>query len=271
MNENTRQRIMNHILSSMNEKIRKLTIENPFDARSVEEKNPFGFRLVPTEVWIGSKFERSFVTTLGQGIFEQIGRMVAEGSGAFAENQYRKEITINTFQNETIDMIIEDQTSSRGGNRGRIAAPNLHDELERIGQLSNRSTLDLSIISDLYVRRPNGHEEYYSLKTVKPNIDQTAKAKRNLLLLRTFNPSCEAFLALPYNPAGEGNSYNRAEHSLPKRLFNMDDTDFVLMGSSFWNKLGDDPQTFNELLDIFAEVGQVSSQRIRREYFGLNN
>lgn len=269
MNNITRQRIIDHINVNMDNKIRKMTIDSPFNASSVEDRNPFGFRLVPIEVWIGSKFERSFVTTLGQGIFEQVGRIVAEGAGAYAENQHVKDIRINTFQNESIDNIIVDQTSG-GRVSGRIIAPNLHNEINHLQGLETRSYLDMSIISDLYVRRPNGQEEYYSFKTVKPNIDQTAKAKRTLLLLRTFDPTCEAFFALPYNPAGENNPYRLAGHSQPKRLFDMDDADFVLMGSTLWNKLGDDPTTFDELLDIFAEVGQVSSQRIRREYFGID-
>lgn len=36
-----------------------------------------------------------------------------------------------------------------------------------------------------------------------------------------------------------------------------------------WNKIGDDPNTYQELLDIFEEVGQYSAERIRKEYFGL--
>ncbi|MFK3938002.1 TdeIII family type II restriction endonuclease [Alkalihalobacillus sp. NPDC078783] len=58
---------------------RRVNIE-PFDEKEIEAKNPFGFRLVPVEVWKGSKFERSFVTILGQGIFEQIAKIIAEGS-----------------------------------------------------------------------------------------------------------------------------------------------------------------------------------------------
>ncbi len=269
MRASTRHSIIEHVHLAMENKIRKMTIENPFDAQSVEEKNPFGFRLVPIEVWVGSKFERSFVTSLGQGIFEQVGRLIAEDSGAYAENQYRKVLTINTFQNETIDTIIESQVNG-DGTRRRIVSPNIHNELDELRNLTARSYINLSVISDLYVRRPNGYEEFYSFKTVKPNLDQTAKAKRILLLLRTVDPSCEAFLALPSNPAGEGNPYALAGHGQPKRLFDMDDQDFVLMGSSLWNKLGNDPNTFDELLDIFAEVGQISSQRIRTEYFGLD-
>ncbi len=94
---------------------------------------------------------------------------------------------------------------------------------------------------------------------------------RDLLLLRTTFPECEAFFALPYNPAGEGNPYGHCGHSIPRKLFDMDDTDFVLLGSSLWNKIGDNPNNYQELLTIFEEVGNLTSQRIRREYFGIRD
>jgi|SRR5699024_9984793 len=252
----------------MDNKIRALTLDNPFNPDEVERNNPFGFRLVPLEVWQGSKFERSFVTSLGQNIFEQLGKIIAEGTGSFATNQHRTEITINTFQNETIDTIIQQQRRSNGTRR-TIQSPNIGDELERLRNLGNQSYISLSIISDLYIERPNGNQEFYSLKTVKPNLDQTAVAKRDLLALRTADPNYESYFVLPYNPAGEGNPYRGAGHGIPRKLFDMEDTNFVLMGSSLWNKIGDSPDTYNELLDIFSEVGRISSERIRREYFGL--
>ena len=80
-----------------------------FHPRYGFQNNPFGYRLVPVEVWKGSKFERSFVTSLGQGIFEQIAKIIAEGSGAEAKNQYVKEINLNTWQIEQIDSILKKQ------------------------------------------------------------------------------------------------------------------------------------------------------------------
>lgn len=208
------------------------------------------------------------VTTLGQGIFEQIGKIIAEGAGAFAANQHDTEITINTFRLETIDSIIVAQRAplQRGG---RITSPDLEQELQQLATLNNASYQRISVKSDLYVRRMDGREEFYCFKTVKPNLDQTAEAKKNLLRLRTANDRYEAYFALPYNPAGEGNLYEVAGHSMPKKLFNMNDSRYVLIGSTLWNKIGDDPNTYNELLAIFQEVGQHTKGRIRNEYFNL--
>lgn len=268
MHKKTKELVRKHIASVMDRLIKKRTIIEPFIEADIENKNPFGFRVVPIEVWKGAKFERSFVTTLGQGIFEQLGKIIATGSGAFAENQYDKTLTINTFRTETIDTIIKKQRAKpKKGEKKKI--PDLSEELEMLASLENDKYEEVNVKSDLYIRRPNGQEEYYSFKTVKPNLDQTAEAKKNLLLLKAGDPSCEAYFALPYNPAGDENLYTDCKHSIPNKLFNMNDENFVLVGSSLWNKIGDDDNTYSELLEIFNEVGKVSTEKIRKEYFGL--
>src|SRR5699024_12013814 len=81
---------------------------------SIFRNNPFGARLVPIEVWKGSKFERSFVTSLGQGVYEQLARIIAEGSGAIkVENQYVQTLEINTFRNSRIEDILKKQRQSK--------------------------------------------------------------------------------------------------------------------------------------------------------------
>lgn len=268
MDKKTKELVRQHIEAVMNRLINKRTVVESFKESDIESKNPFGFQVVPIEVWKGAKFERSFVTTLGQGIFEQLGKIIAEGSGATAINQYDKSLIINTFKTETIDTIIKKQRAKpKKGEKKKV--PDLNNELETLASLENDKYEDVNVKSDLYIKRPNGKEEYYSFKTVKPNLDQTAEAKRNLLLLRAGDPNCEAYFALPYNPAGEGELYTKSKHSIPNKLFNMNDEDFVLVGSSLWNKIGNDENTYIELLEIFKDVGEVSTVRIKKEYFGL--
>lgn len=49
----------------------------------------------------------------------------------------------------------------------------------------------------------------------------------------------------------------------------MNDEEYVLIGSTLWNKIGDDENTYTELLKIFQQVGQESRGRICRDYFGI--
>jgi len=261
MNEATKQTIRDHLSQVMERLIRKRVVEEPFNQEDIQRKNPFGALLVPEEIWKGSKFERSFVTTLGQGIFEQLGKIVAEGAGAQASNQYDSVFTINTWRNEKIEEILAAQRSSE-------RSPDWETEVSEILALNNQNFTEVKVKFDLYVRRADGQEEFYGFKTVKPNLDQTERAKRDMLRMKAGNPDSEAYFALPFNPAGEGELYRNA-HSIPYKLFDMDNTPSVLIGSALWNKIGDDPNTYQELLEVFAEVGNHYSGIIRRDYLNL--
>ncbi|MFH5183156.1 TdeIII family type II restriction endonuclease [Paenibacillus sp. TAB 01] len=266
MDKETRKKVKKHIMDAMDKKIEDMTINNPYDEEGIIEVNPFGARIVPSEVWRGSKFERSFVTSLGQGILEQVAKIIAEGTGASAKNQYKKTIKLNTHQRDTIDKIVNRQKKEKGK---KVVTPDIKDELKKLRNTDHDATVEIEIISDLYVKRTDGTKEFYSFKTVKPNKDQTAAAKMNLLFLRTANKDYKAYLALPYNPAKEGNSYMAQSHKIPANFFDMDDKNYVLIGSALWNKIGNDKNTYNELLKIFDEVGEITRDRIRREYFEL--
>ena len=132
---------------------------------------------------------------------------------------------------------------------------------------SNSTFREVSVVSDLYIARTNGSEEYYSFKTVKPNLDQTEIAKKDMLLLLAGNSDRKVFFALPFNPAGEGNQYRKAGHTIPFRIFDMDKDPCVLIGAKLWNQIGQDENTYKQLLGIFEGVGERTRNRIEREYF----
>lgn len=245
----------------MDKIIERRVITEPFDETEIEKKNPFGYLLVPIEIWKGSKFERSFVTSLGQKTFEQLAKAIAKGSGAIAENQYRECITINTWRKEKIDEILAAQRQS-------LREPNWEEEVSEILSLMNNRYEDIHVVFDLYIKRPDNKEEFYSMKTVKPNLDQTEVAKRDMLYMKSAKENCEVYFALPYNPAGENGNYKDI-HSIPYRLFDMDEDECVLIGSDFWNKVGNDENTYSQLLDIFKELGSKYSEIIKKDYLGL--
>lgn len=260
--------IEDRISEALDGVITRRCITEPFLEEEVMEKNPFGARLVPMEVWKGSKFERSFVTILGQGIFEQIAKIIAEGTGAFAQNQHTTSLTVCTFRLDKIDEILRCQRQTRSRSKTRTL-PDWDKEVEDILKLENDRYQDIQVISDLYIRRRNGENEYYSFKTVKPNLDQTENAKRDMLRLVAGNPTSNVFFALPFNPAGEGNLYKEAQHTMPYKLFNMDVDKCVIMGASLWNKIGDNHNTYQELLNIFEKVGQKYQAIIKKDYLKI--
>lgn len=264
MDANTRRLAKDHLSAAMEALVERKCRAQPFNENEVYNRNPIGARLVPMEVWKGSSFERSFVTVLGQGIFEQLARIIAVGSGvAKAENQYTERLRIGTWRIEKIDQILKEQRTSK-------REPNWEVEIHEILSLTNDRFEDVTVVSDLFIQRMDGSKEYYSFKTVKPNLDQTELAKRAMLRLIAGNDNNRVFFALPYNPAGEGESYKKAKHSMPYKLFNMDLDPCVLIGARLWNQVGNDQGTFGELLSVFEEVGEIYSPIIRGEYLGLS-
>ena len=266
MNHETRMKIEDHLNMVMERILYKRTVQEPFNDEEIKRNNPFGYRLVPLEVWKGSKFERSFVTSLGQGIFEQIAKIIAEGTGAEAINQYTRTVRLNTWQVEYIDSVLEKQRSSKSKDKN-ATLKSVKEEVEKLRDLDTDRYQEVNVLADLWVKRVEGLEEFYSLKTVKPNLDQTEKAKREMLRLMA-SQDVRAFFALPYNPAGEGEIYKNI-HSIPYKLFDMDNDEYVLLGKGFWNQIGQDENTYDELLDIFNKVGEGYTERIRRDYFGI--
>ena len=258
MNSQTRQRVKARISEKMNDILNRRLRELKSDRENLVMANPFGSRLVPQEIWKGSKFERSFVTSFGQGVYEQIAYEIAVGSGAQAENQHSETVVLTTWQDEAINNLLTEQRGNREPD-----APNWENERESITRLSNPAKVEAEIRFDLYIKRQDNTEEYYSLKTVKPNLDQTEIAKRDMLRVSAAKPSAMAFLALPYNPYGESNQYR---WSIPNKLFNMNESSAVLIGAEFWNSVGNSPTVYDELLEIFDEVGEEYKKRITEEY-----
>ncbi len=254
----TRERVKARIEEKLSDILRRRIASANADMRELRLKNPFGSRVVPEEIWKGSKFERSFVTSFGQGVFEQIAYEIAIGSGAEAENQHHERVMLNTWQEEAIGNLLADQRGPDTTN-----PPDWDTELNSILTLNSPRHVEVETRFDLYVKRPSGQEEYYSLKTVKPNLDQTEIAKRDMLRIMVAKLGSKAFLALPYNPDGEGRTYS---WSLPKKLFDMNRCNAVLIGAEFWNAVGNDANTYQELLEVFDEVGAVFYEKIRNEY-----
>lgn len=262
MDTNTKARIEELISNMLERIIIRRTLTEPFDEIIIEKNNPFGYRLIPIEIWKGAKFERSFVTSLGQSVFEQVAKIIAQGTGAIAENQHDEFVTINTWRKEKIDELLS-------LHRGNKKAPNWELEVTEILNLNNNKYEDLKVKFDLYIKRKDSTEEFYSLKTVKPNLDQTEIAKRDMLYMKACKVNSEVFFALPFNPAGEGGIY-KSIHSIPYKIFDMDNDECVLIGSGFWNKVGQDENTYSELLEIFSKVGLKYTNIIRNDYLGLN-
>lgn len=209
---------------------------------------PFHSALLSEDALFWSRFERSFSTSFGQRVIEQISKAAAISGGASeAENQRLTTVHLSLAQLNAIEDHI---ASLRNRNSGKIAGweADIRD-LSAVRPSADRQ--ELRVISDLWWKK-DGTDHFMSIKTVKPNIDQTAEAKRDLLKLKLAYPDSKVYYGLYYNPFGD----RREDYawSPPKRIFNFGSDDCVLIGKDYWDTLGG-RGFYEKLLEIAERVG----------------
>jgi hypothetical protein len=213
-----------------------------------ETHRPFHAALLSKDALFWSRFERSFSTSFGQGVIERISKLAAQAGGATqASNQKSTTVRLSAAQLEAIENHI---VSLRGRNRARRSSwPADLDSIRSAG--SAGETRELRVISDLWWVT-GGVNHYMSIKTVKPNIDQTAEAKRDLLKLKLNDPDCGVYFGLYYNPYGDRREdYNWAP---PMGVFDFRRDEVVLIGKDYWDTLGGQG-FYDELLAVAEEAG----------------
>ncbi len=95
------------------------------------------------------------------------------------------------------------------------------------------------------------------MKTVKPNKNTFRDMKRDILMIMAmrYQAGSQAYAAMSYNPAGEGNFYTPEFNEFLEL-----DTD-LLVGRRFWTFIGDD-DTYDELLEVAQDVGTATTPLI---------
>lgn len=218
-----------------------------------DDYRPFHAALLSEDVLFWSAFERSFSTSFGQLVIEEVAKLVVLSNGAdSAERQHITNIRIDQAYEDAIHRHMQDLRMHRGHSSWNqtlnhiLATP-------RSGQIE-----ELRVISDLWWRK-DGVDNFISLKTVKPNIDQTAVAKEDCLHLSVEIPNCHTYFGLPYNPFGE----RREDYAFnpPMGIFDFKRDSVVLIGSEMWDTLGGEG-CYNELLQIASEVGANTRRKI---------
>lgn len=230
-------------------------VENTIKRRLKEEitLRPFHVALLSDDVIFWSGFERSFSTSFGQSVIEELARLIALSNGA--EKAERQHISIINIDTSYFNAISEHLKNLRSGTCEDISWDNTLSEIRKT-KPSNKTT-EIRIISDVWWIK-NGIEHFVSLKTVKPNIDQTEKAKEALLQLSIAYPNAKTYFGLPYNPYGTKEEYN---HTPPKKIFDFKQDSVVLVGKELWDTIGGEG-CYEELLSIARKIGKETKKRI---------
>ena len=207
---------------------------------------PFHDALVPGITLLG---ERSFSTRLGNR-HEKIAAVVAAEVHAEVRQPHDLSGAIPVLSREFI-------TQRIGALERREAQPNAHYEREQIfSHFGNEVNAATRI--DLYIRTHGGEDHYFEIKSAKPNKGQCIEMKQRLLTalaIRRHKPS-HTWWGVPYNPYGRG----EYRHVYPLAFFDFEHE--VMLGEPFWDFVGG-AGTYEELLEVYREVGEEFAERLR--------
>jgi hypothetical protein len=210
---------------------------------------PFHAAILPTEILKVSQFERGLSTSLGT-TFEECARLIARDHHAEARRSYdvRGSLSLETLSEiETQVSRFEHSSSDK---------PTLSEMVDtvlatRAGEITqNRATR-----SDLYIRKHDGTEYYFEMKSPVPNKGQCIEATQRILrthaLRNLRRPAINVYFAMAYNPFG----YRRSDYAWGYTLNYTPFDEAVIIGHEFWDIIGGEG-TYEEVLDIYNEVGQ---------------
>jgi len=214
---------------------------------------PFHSRLIGEEILKVSKFERSYSTSFGQKAIEQMSLALAKEVKGTSNASTQKKSNIRICKQDS-DYIEAHLKSLKENTLGREPEWSLDCKILK----RKSSNLELRIISDLWFNR-NNIDYFFSIKTVKPNIDQSREAKRDLLSLLAHNKNCKPYFALPYNPYGD--LKKDYAHTPPFSVFNFLEDECILIGEEYWDLIGG-KGTYHQILDIAEQVGKKSKKLI---------
>jgi hypothetical protein len=243
MKKETRKEIVEILEKCVAETIKRVSKQMTY--------RPFHEALLTKELVAASAFERSFSTSFGQGPIEEISRILVVSNGAECVRQKETRANINKGALDEIGRIL---SALRDG----VSSPNWGKELARIAAFKKGDFVQHRILSDIWIKR-NDTEIFISIKTVKPNMDQTEIAKKDMLMLKAHNSNYDTYFGLYYNPGGPlREDYN---WSMPGKIFDMRNDECILIGQEYWDFIGG-KNTYVALLDIFGEVGEKTRQKL---------
>lgn len=223
---------------------------------------PFYFEMFSKKIVYSTSLVHSIYTWFGNQ-WECFAEIIARGNAIFSQVQkgYTLEGELTRNEQSTIDSILKDLERLKKKNQQH--RQNLSSVKTEIQSSYNQDddTRPISITVDLYLRTSDNEEYFLEIKSPKPNKNEVRAAKHDLLDIIAIRQkerdlaSVNVFLALPYNPY-YSEEYNR--WTVKKFFIERED---LLVGKDFWDLLGG-TGTYEELLEIFKEVGNAASKQL---------
>lgn len=224
---------------------------------------PFHDALLPANFQLISAFERSYCTRLGSTL-EEAARLIAEAYHGEAQRGYNLSGRVSEAGLNELERILTqidrspEKTISMTGMRERL------HEASHTGA-KNR---EIRVVVDLFVKRKDGSEWYFELKSPMPNKGQCLEVLQRLRRIYLIRGSrarkVHAYFAMPHNLYGGIKLSYRWTYAL--RYLPMEDG--VWIGEEFWDWIGG-KGTYLALfsfLELYREVGREKEKELRRVF-----
>ena len=250
LSKNQREEIKNLLIKKIENKLAKYGRETT--------SMPFLTRLIQDNEKIAAySFIHSISTTLGMSVYEDVSVIIASESSEECFRNYGVGGVISDSQKTVINNIVKDLR-----NKERDANINKEKEEILLASAKNGALQKSGNIADFYMKR-KGHEYFFEIKTVKPNIDIFEKSKTKLLeWVARRRTAVNVCLAFPYNP------YYPQPYKRFTEVGMMDPPNDLLVGEEYWDFIGG-TNTFPELLKVFDEVGKEFKEKLNKKFKAL--
>ena len=257
MTEETKCKIKNIIVSVITKKANEYAAET--------EYKPFFTALFDKKTIEVGSIIQSLYTSFGMSVYEQIAVVLAEAAGYEAHRQYTLKGKID---NATENYISAYWEGLKTGIKNRtLIGSNKQQEIAKIKEIIQEGTEDIDGDStvDVFIRKPTGEEYYFDISTVKNNLKGFESLKLKMLRWIALRASidkdvnAQSYIAIPYNPYYP-NDYlgSRWNSTILDKEYD------ILVQEDFWNLVGGDPNTYNDLLKAFEEAGEEIKPLLNR-------
>jgi hypothetical protein len=242
----TRQAIHAYLLGELTRYVRET--KNTTDNLDVK---PFHARLLPS-LFNVELSERSFSTRSGSW-WQIIARHIGRQFHAESENAHRLTGHIKPAAMQHIDEILRQLNDPASHRR-----PERAQDIVEVLTVQSPGEDNATVLADFYIKKHDGPEMYFEIKTPQPNKDTSMAMKRFILKIAAMRKGrpAEAYAATAYNPFGDGKPYT---WNYAKQFLEVGQD--MLIGRDFWTKIGDE-HTFDELLGVAETVGKEITELI---------
>jgi len=239
--------------------IKEAILKKLNEYKLIGDIKPFHEKLFSKEKIRETSFFHSCSTTIGVTLFQNIAYLIAKNNKNFkrVERQFKVEGNFSDRAKSLIEDIISDLGRKQTDNKKR--KPNIKEEIKEVLSVSGGGQKS-SQIADLFLVDLRDNEIYIEIKTTKPNKGQSEEIKRTLLkIVALRNKPVKVLCGIAYNP------YEPEKFAWPLPLNYLKSDEDLLIGKDFWDFLGGEG-TYEELLNIFEEVGKELKEKIESKF-----